>query len=206
MRIFRRGGSGAAEKTHQTVRLDAGRHRSPGDSVCVMELASMLAGERFTDHPKSVCPTISALLRTYNDALGPRERQDLYRYASRSVGTRADYDLQDRRAQFALAWARSRQYGRKWGWRVKLSRKVAAQRNGAPVDIAEYVVSSLGRRRTQGSHAAMLGLLDWIIAMDPAEQGAPPSEAPVPVTPRAAGVKRSAPIRGPAMGGRELVA
>ena len=31
--------------THQTVRLTTGKHTSPSDGACVMELASMLAGE-----------------------------------------------------------------------------------------------------------------------------------------------------------------
>ena len=30
--------------------------------MCVMELASMLAGERFGDRPVSVCPVIGAFL------------------------------------------------------------------------------------------------------------------------------------------------
>jgi hypothetical protein len=58
----------------QTVRLARGRHRSAEDGACVMELASMLAGERFTDRPKSVCPVIAAFLRGYNDALPECER------------------------------------------------------------------------------------------------------------------------------------
>ena len=33
--------------SHQTVRLARGKHSSPRDGVCVMELASMLAGEQF---------------------------------------------------------------------------------------------------------------------------------------------------------------
>jgi hypothetical protein len=33
-----------------------GQHANPERGVCVMELASMLAGEPFTDHPRSVCP------------------------------------------------------------------------------------------------------------------------------------------------------
>jgi hypothetical protein len=32
-----------------------------------MELASMIAGESFSDHPESACPVISSFLRAYND-------------------------------------------------------------------------------------------------------------------------------------------
>ena len=37
--------------THQTVKLSRGKHDSPDEGACVMELASMLAGEDFSDHP-----------------------------------------------------------------------------------------------------------------------------------------------------------
>jgi hypothetical protein len=40
--------------TYQNVRLGPGRHPRPGKVVCVMELASMLAGERFGDRPVAV--------------------------------------------------------------------------------------------------------------------------------------------------------
>ena len=72
--------------THQTVRLARGKHRHPADGVCVMELASMLAREPFSDHPASVCPVIGAVLRAYNDNIGDERRQDLYRFASLAVG------------------------------------------------------------------------------------------------------------------------
>ena len=36
-----------SQVNHQTVQLKAGRHRSPEEGACVMELESMLAGERF---------------------------------------------------------------------------------------------------------------------------------------------------------------
>jgi hypothetical protein len=95
----------------QTVRLSRGRHRSPEEGTCVMELASMLAGEEFTDHPQSVCPVIGAFLRTYNDLVDEDARQELYCFASRAVGTRADRGTIRRRAkrcrEVALAQNRS---------------------------------------------------------------------------------------------------
>lgn len=51
--------------SHQNTRLAVGRHDRPGPEVCVMELASMLAGERFSDRPGSVCPVVGALLRAH---------------------------------------------------------------------------------------------------------------------------------------------
>ena len=73
--------------SHQTVRLTRGRHQGPDQGACVMELASMLAGEPFSDHPSSTCPVIGAFLRAYNDGLPDDRRQDLYEYAAKVVGT-----------------------------------------------------------------------------------------------------------------------
>lgn len=73
--------------SHQTVRLSRGKHSSPHEGVCVMELASMLAGEPFSDRPRAVCPVIGAFMRIYNDRLDDDRRQDLYAYASAVVGT-----------------------------------------------------------------------------------------------------------------------
>ena len=85
--------------THQTVRLSRGSHASPEQGVCVMELASMLAGERFTDHPSSVCPVIASFLRTFNDLVGDERRQGLYACASAVVGSRASKKVQRARAK-----------------------------------------------------------------------------------------------------------
>ena len=41
---------------HQTVKLSRGAHESPAEGACVIELASMLAGEEFSDDPVSACP------------------------------------------------------------------------------------------------------------------------------------------------------
>src|SRR5437764_8209329 len=93
--------------SHQTVRLSAGRHRSASAGACVMELASMLAHEPFSDRPESASPVIAALLRTYNDGLSDERRQDLYPLASLIVGTARSRRVEQERAsrclQFALA-------------------------------------------------------------------------------------------------------
>jgi hypothetical protein len=75
--------------SHQTIRLARGRHHHPSQGACVVELASMLAGERFTDHPRSVCPVIAAFLRVYNDGIDDDRRRDLYEIAALIVGTRS---------------------------------------------------------------------------------------------------------------------
>lgn len=151
--------------THQTVRLGVGRHDKPGDVVCVMELASMLAGERFTDRPSSVCPVIGAILRGYNDNIDERLRQDLYRYAAEAVGTRASFPLQCRRARVALAWAQAGYEQIAARWRGLRKPPLAPDPDWVPDDIAEYVIDSLGRRIGDEGHRAMIWLLDQLISM-----------------------------------------
>jgi hypothetical protein len=126
-----------------------------------MELASMLAGERFSDHPVSVCPIVGAILRAYNDDLDDRRRHDLYRYAAEAVNTRGTYRLQLSRAQVALDWAAALYEKRGWLRR----RPQRPRRDDGPDEIAFYVVRATGRRHSDESHAAVLALIDQLIAM-----------------------------------------
>jgi hypothetical protein len=90
---------------HQTVVLARGRHRHAGAGVCAMELSSMLAEERFTDHPQSVCPVVAAFLRGYNDALNTRMRQELFGIAASVVGSRSlDPAVREARAAALHGW------------------------------------------------------------------------------------------------------
>src|SRR4051794_20277086 len=80
-----------SEATYQTVRLRRGAHASPAQGACVVELASMLAGEPFNDHPRSVCRVIAGVLRVYNHPLPHPQLGELrppppvvFRSASRS--------------------------------------------------------------------------------------------------------------------------
>jgi hypothetical protein len=69
-----------------------------------MEVASMLAGEAFSDEPACVCPVIAEFLRTYNDELDHYRRQDLFEYASLVVNTRTGAREERRRANLCLDW------------------------------------------------------------------------------------------------------
>ena len=92
------------QPSYQTVRLTKGKHTSPHHGVCVMELASMLAGEPFTDQPTSVARSIAAFLRMYNDMLDDRRRQDLYSHASRVVGTAGTERAERDRVESLIGW------------------------------------------------------------------------------------------------------
>jgi hypothetical protein len=149
-----------------------------------MELASMLAGERFSDHPVSVCPIVGAILRAYNDDIDEHRRGDLYRYAAESVGTRGSYELQRRRARAAIGWARRLYAGRGWMRR----RPHPPHPDHGPDEIAFYVVRALGRRHTDASHAAVLRLLDELLVMGLEERIEPlPEPATEPRAPIAVG-------------------
>src|SRR3954470_22096933 len=99
--------------SHQTVRLRRGKHASPEKGVCVMELASMLAGEPFSDRPQAVCPVVGAYLRSYHEVVGADRRsyndvdaddgrQDLYAYAAEAIGTSGSAELRRARAERCL--------------------------------------------------------------------------------------------------------
>jgi hypothetical protein len=65
-----------------------------------MELASMLAGEPFSDAPRAVCPVIGEFLRTYNDVVDDDRRQALYSCAAKVVGSRGSERQARARAEY----------------------------------------------------------------------------------------------------------
>jgi hypothetical protein len=54
-----------------------GRHAGPDDGACLMELASLLAGEPWTDRPGSVHPVLASVARAVNDRVGDDTRTRL---------------------------------------------------------------------------------------------------------------------------------
>jgi len=57
--------------------LSAGRHRSPRRGACFMEMASYLAGERWSDHPACTHPLLASAARAVNDATSDAARSRL---------------------------------------------------------------------------------------------------------------------------------
>lgn len=165
--------------THQTARLSAGSHRSPREGTCVMELASMLAGEPFTDHPASVSPIIGAFLRTYNDGVDDERRQDLYLCASLVVGSGGDEDAERRRLhrlREEISEVRS-QHG-------AVGRLLLGPRTprGTPTDVATATARML-LAHGEGGHERALSLVSDLVAFgtrETAASGAPES-APIVV-------------------------
>ena len=95
----------SAAPSYQTVRLSKGRHRSAEEGACVVELASMLNGSRFSDSPYCICPAIRGFLHGYNDHLDDELRQGLYGCAVRVLDTAGDAGVTARRSVMCRTWA-----------------------------------------------------------------------------------------------------
>ena len=140
-----------ADLHHQTVRLSRGNHGSAQEGACVMELASMLADEPFSDQPQSACPVIGMVLRSYNDGLDDRRRQDLYAYASSVIGTR-EPSATRRRMRMCLDH---------FGIVLPLTRTLVP---GARLRAVGAHAFLAGLRATDEVHAEMLDLIECLIA------------------------------------------
>jgi hypothetical protein len=70
--------------------LSPGRHRTPRRGACFMELASVLAGERWSDHPECTHPLLAELARQVNDHTSDDERQQLTLLIPSVVGRRGN--------------------------------------------------------------------------------------------------------------------
>jgi hypothetical protein len=62
-----RAGQGPNRVPNQLPLLQRGHHRRPEDGACVMEYVSVLAGGKFTDHPRCTHPALATLARLVND-------------------------------------------------------------------------------------------------------------------------------------------
>ncbi|WP_235855109.1 hypothetical protein [Nonomuraea aridisoli] len=83
--------------------LSRGRHRNPKRGACFMELASYLAGERWSDHPSCTHPLLAALARLVNDNTSDESRSKLVRLVPSIIGLTSDDLRVD--AQIALRCA-----------------------------------------------------------------------------------------------------
>ena len=156
--------------SHQTVRLSQGKHRGPDHGACVMELASMLAGEPFSDRPRCVDPVIAGFLRTYNDGIDEQRRQDLYPLAAEAVGTRSVAGVQAERARLCLAWAQAHHAAKRHGPRRLLPRRPLMPDGRLGDDAAgtlagRIAVKRAARRRAEGAHEAAVAFVRELIAV-----------------------------------------
>jgi hypothetical protein len=70
--------------------LSRGKHRSPRQGACFMELASFLAGERWTDHPRCTHPLLAEVARSVNDRVSTQARRQLAPLIPEVIGLTTD--------------------------------------------------------------------------------------------------------------------
>jgi hypothetical protein len=157
-----------ASVSYQTITLGKGRHDSPEGGACVMELASMLAGEPFSDRPRSVCPVIGSLLRAYNDRIDDCRRQDLYAYAAKVIGSRASQEVQQARAERVSAWALERHWSR--SLQRLVPPRLRALIPAPPADlVGSHAVCAIPHHDDK-THAEVLTLIDELLAIGAREE------------------------------------
>jgi hypothetical protein len=70
--------------------LSRGKHRNPRKGACFMELASVLAGERWSDHPACTHPLLAGVARHVNDYTSDAGRQRLAELIPSVIGLTGD--------------------------------------------------------------------------------------------------------------------
>ena len=84
--------------------LSRGKHRNPRRGACFMEMASYLAGERWSDHPACTHPLLADLARLINDSVSDQARSQLVPMIPSVIGVTSD----DPRVDVAVALRASR--------------------------------------------------------------------------------------------------
>jgi hypothetical protein len=79
--------------------LSRGKHRNPRKGACFMELASFVAGERWSDHPSCTHPLLASLARLVNDYTTDAGRHRLAALVPSVIGLLSD----DRRVDIRIA-------------------------------------------------------------------------------------------------------
>src|ERR671925_1649652 len=70
--------------------LSRGKHRSPRQGACFMEFASLLAGQRWSDHPTCTHPLLAAVARQVNDYTSDAGRSRLADLIPSVIGLTGD--------------------------------------------------------------------------------------------------------------------
>jgi hypothetical protein len=83
--------------------LSRGKHRSMRKGACFMEMASVLAGERWSDHPPCTHPLIGDVARHVNDLTSDEERHRLAMLIPSVVGLNSDDPRLDARIALRCA-------------------------------------------------------------------------------------------------------
>jgi hypothetical protein len=121
--------------------LSRGKHRSPRKGACFMEFASLLAGERWSDHPACTHPLLAAVARHVNDYTSDAGRARLADMIPSVIGlTGEDLHID---ARIALGSARmalpvvAAERQRVLAVAVLSGERVLAELDGRPVGVLE---------------------------------------------------------------------
>ena len=85
--------------------LSRGKHRNARRGACFMEMASYLAGERWSDHPKCTHPLVATVARLVNDNTSDDGRSRLVELIPSVVGLTTDDPRLDARIALQCATA-----------------------------------------------------------------------------------------------------
>ena len=83
--------------------LSRGKHRNSRKGACFMEMASVLAGEKWSDHPRCTHPLLADLARHVNDATSDENRHQLAVLIPEVVGLTSDDPRVDARIALRCA-------------------------------------------------------------------------------------------------------
>ena len=125
-----------------------------GVSHCVMAATSIVAGEKFSDRPSCVCPTIRSALINLNDSYGDdNESREaaLGHLPWLIIGTRGDVDVANRRAFMFADFAVRQICGIACRPIVDCDTAVAAH---AAADAADATAARAAARAARAAHAA----------------------------------------------------
>jgi hypothetical protein len=115
----------------ETVHIDKGEHKSPGDGHCLMEVVAMFTGGPFTDRPSCVSHVLRNFGMALNDQWDDARRQDLRRFIPLLPGTAGD-GLDEARGYLALDWL-VRTFAPTWLDLAGLADHAAELRAAAPI-------------------------------------------------------------------------
>jgi hypothetical protein len=121
--------------------LSRGKHRNPRKGACFMELASFLAGERWSDHPACTHPLLASVARLVNDYTTDEGRTRLAGLIPSVVGLTSDDPRVDARIALRAATTAlpvvSADRQRAMAASVLSAEAVLAELDGRPVELGE---------------------------------------------------------------------
>jgi hypothetical protein len=140
--------------------LSRGKHRNPRKGACFMELASYLAGERWSDHPACTHPLVARVARLVNDHTSDAGRQRLAVLIPSVIGLTSDDPRVDARIALRCATAvlpvADAERQRVLAVSVLACERMLAELDGRPVDsVSDVSRAALARtpRATKWAHS-----------------------------------------------------